>query len=239
VGESEEEKEAEEWGTRARLPAHRCGVDGCEYQTKNKRHLKVHQARMHGIGDVDVEELRRKKREWDARQPAQRCGVDGCEFQTKIKQDLKKHQARKHGIGDVDAEELRRKKREYAARQPAQRCGVDGCEFQTKQKRDLKMHQAAVHGIGDVEKAEELRRKNRERMQACRARQAAQRSGVNGGESEESESDISESEAPRTLALLRHARMRLPRAHERGARGAHRERARLHGHLDTNAVAIT
>jgi hypothetical protein len=60
---------------------------------------------VHGIGDVDVEELRRKKaareRERLARQPAQRCGVDGCEFQTKHKKSLKRHQACMHGIGKV------------------------------------------------------------------------------------------------------------------------------------------
>jgi hypothetical protein len=38
----------------------KCGVDGCEYQTKDKRHLKGHQAAVHGIGDVDAQELRRK-----------------------------------------------------------------------------------------------------------------------------------------------------------------------------------
>jgi hypothetical protein len=59
---------------------------------------------VHGIGDVDAEELRRKRREWEARQPVQRCGVDGCEFQTKDKSNLKEHHARVHGIGDVDAE---------------------------------------------------------------------------------------------------------------------------------------
>jgi hypothetical protein len=36
----------------ARQPAQRCGVDGCEFQTKRKEHLKDHQARVHGIGDV-------------------------------------------------------------------------------------------------------------------------------------------------------------------------------------------
>ena len=46
----------------ARQPAQRCGVDGCEFQTKIKRDLKQHQARVHGIGDVDAEELRRKNR---------------------------------------------------------------------------------------------------------------------------------------------------------------------------------
>jgi hypothetical protein len=108
---------------------------------------------VHGIGDVDAEEMRRKQREWDARQPVQRCGVDGCEFQTKHKRDLNRHQARVHGIGDVDAEELRRKDKESRARQPAQRCGVDGCEFQTKYRSDLERHRARVHEIGAVEKA--------------------------------------------------------------------------------------
>ena len=54
-----------EW--RARQTAQRCGVDGCEFQTKHKGNLKVHQARVHGIGDVDAEELRRKEREYRAR----------------------------------------------------------------------------------------------------------------------------------------------------------------------------
>ena len=132
-----------------------CDVDGCEFQTKHKRSLKVHQARVHGIGDVDAEELRRKHREWRARQPAQRCGVDGCEFQTKQKFDLKRHQALVHGIGDVDVEEVRRKnaayQRKHEARQPVQHCGVDGCVFQTKHKQSLKRHQACVHGIGNVD----------------------------------------------------------------------------------------
>jgi hypothetical protein len=138
----------------ARQPAQRCGVDGCEFQTKQKGNFRRHQARVHGIGDMDVEELRRKNaarmRESNARQPAQRCGVDGCEFQAKHKQHIKQHQARVHGIGDVDAEELRRKERERKARQPVQRCGVEGCEYQTKQKSVLKQHQANVHDIGVV-----------------------------------------------------------------------------------------
>jgi hypothetical protein len=158
---------AREW--QARRPFQRCGVDGCEFQSKRTDKLKEHQARVHGIGDVDAEELRRKKREYNSRQPAQRCGVDGCDYQTKDKSNLKRHQARVHGIveldGDGDEEEVeeeeedeaaaeRRKKaareRERIARQPVQRCGVDGCEFQTKRKGNLKEHQARVHGIGDV-----------------------------------------------------------------------------------------
>jgi hypothetical protein len=94
---------------RERLPVQRCGVDGCEFQARRKDHFKQHQARVHGIGEVDVEELRRKKaayeRDRKARQPAQRCGVDGCEFLTNLKGNLKRHQARVHGIGDVDAEQ--------------------------------------------------------------------------------------------------------------------------------------
>jgi hypothetical protein len=144
-----------------------CGVNGCEFQTKRKGDIKRHQARVHGIGDVDVEEQRRKQREYQARQPVQRCGVDGCEFQTKDRRTFKEHQARVHGIGDVDVDELRRKKREYIARQPAQRCGVDGCEFQTKHKHDLKRHQARVHGIGNVD---------------ADARRPVQRCGIDGCE---------------------------------------------------------
>jgi hypothetical protein len=146
-----------EWKAR---PLQTCGVDGCEFQTNLTHHLKKHQTRVHGIGDVDVKELNRKQREYQARQPLQTCGVDGCEFQTKIKGNLRRHQALVHGIGDVEkAEELRRKMREYAARQPAQRCDVDGCEFQTNRRDNFERHQACVHGIGDVE---ELRRKERE-----------------------------------------------------------------------------
>ena len=67
----------------ARQPVQRCGVDGCEFQTKDKRNLKQHQARVHGMGDVDAEELRRKKRErmqaYRAQHAAQRCVVDGGE----------------------------------------------------------------------------------------------------------------------------------------------------------------
>jgi hypothetical protein len=96
----------------ARQPVQRCGVDGCEFQTNKKRDLKQHQARVHGIGDVDAEELRRKEREYNARRPAQRCGVDGCEYQTNRADSLTRHQAHVHGIGDVDAGEQRRKQRE-------------------------------------------------------------------------------------------------------------------------------
>jgi hypothetical protein len=89
-GEEEEEEEDEAAAKRrkkaarmreykARQPVQRCGVDGCEFQTKNKYYIKTHQARVHGIGDVDVEELRRTSIEWQARQPTQHCGVDGCE----------------------------------------------------------------------------------------------------------------------------------------------------------------
>jgi hypothetical protein len=168
---------------RARQPAQRCGFDGCEFQAKLKYRLKEHQACVHGIGDLDAEELRRKKREDQARLPLQRCGIDGCEHQTKYTHVRQRHQARVHGIGDVEAKELRRKAREWQvvqqARQPAKRCGVDGCEYQTKFKSDLKKHQARVHGIGDVD-AEELRRKQRERI----SRQPVQRCGVDGCEYE-------------------------------------------------------
>jgi hypothetical protein len=180
-----EELRRKERESRARQPAQRCGVDGCEFQTKIKADLKQHQASVHGIGDVDAEELRRKQRERAARQPVQRCGVDGCEFQTKQKGHLKEHQARVHGIGDVDVEEMRRKNAAYArksrARQPAQRCGVVGCEFQTKQKQDLRRHQSFVNGIGYVD-VEELRRKNAAYQRERIARQPAQRCGVDGCE---------------------------------------------------------
>jgi hypothetical protein len=162
----------------ARQPPHRCGVFGCNFQTKQKHHLKRHQACVHGIGDVDAEALNRKQREYEARRPVQRCSVDGCGFNTKHKHNLRNHQARVHGIGDVDAvEELSRKKREVTARQPAHRCGVNGCKYQTKQKHHLEQHHARVHGIGDVN-AEELRRKQRERL----ARQPLQTCGVDGCE---------------------------------------------------------
>jgi hypothetical protein len=96
----------------------------------------------------------------------------------------------------VDAEELRRKKREYDARQPTQRCGVEGCEFQTKKTSNLKKHQARVHGIGVAKAAEELRRKKKERLNKYKARQPAQRRGVDGGESESEESESAESGKP-------------------------------------------
>jgi hypothetical protein len=65
----------------ARQPAQCCGVDGCEYQTKYTSHLKEHQTRVHGIGDVEAaDKRRRKQREYSARrQPAQRRGVEGGE----------------------------------------------------------------------------------------------------------------------------------------------------------------
>jgi hypothetical protein len=166
----------------ARQPVQRCGVDGCEYQNKDKSNFKRHQALKHGIGDVDAEELRRKQREYEAGRPFQRCGVDGCEFQTKYKGDLKDHQARVHGIGDVEAEELRRKEREYRARQPAQCCGVDGCEFQTKYKQELKRHQARVHGIGDVEAV--TRGKKRRATQPKRSDEADFSTGNDSSENE-------------------------------------------------------
>jgi hypothetical protein len=130
VDAEELRRKQREW--RARQPVQRCGADGCEFQTKVKRDLKRHQARVHGIGDVDVEELRRKKaareRERVARQPAQRCGVDGCEFQTKNKHNLKEHQARVHGIGNVDVEELRRKDRERHAMNRTRNSNKSGAE---------------------------------------------------------------------------------------------------------------
>jgi hypothetical protein len=46
----------------ARQPAQRCGVDGCEFQTKHKKSLKRHQARVHGFGDVGAGELKSKRR---------------------------------------------------------------------------------------------------------------------------------------------------------------------------------
>jgi hypothetical protein len=95
----------------AQRPVQRCGVDGCEFQTKHKRNLKDHKSLKHGIGDVDAEELRRKQKERDARRPTHRCGVDNCEFQTKYKSDLTRHRARLHGIGDVEAIKQRDKRR--------------------------------------------------------------------------------------------------------------------------------
>jgi hypothetical protein len=66
---------------------------------------------VHGIGDVDADELRRKRREYEARQHIQRCGVDGCEYQTKHKFNFNVHQARVHGIGDVGARRTKDRER--------------------------------------------------------------------------------------------------------------------------------
>jgi hypothetical protein len=49
-------------GWQARKPAQRCGVDGCEFQTKLKGNLQQHQARVHGIRDVDANALKKKRR---------------------------------------------------------------------------------------------------------------------------------------------------------------------------------
>jgi hypothetical protein len=103
---------------------------------------------VHGIGDEDVEELRRKKREWAARQPTQRCSVVGCEFQTK-KHRIKDHQARVHGIGTP-------KKRAKAPpsasgagaayeRLPTLACPAAGCEYETKFRHALGRHAARKH----------------------------------------------------------------------------------------------
>ena len=46
----------------ARQPVQRCGVGGCEFQTKDKSNLRQHQACMHGIGNVGAVEARRRKR---------------------------------------------------------------------------------------------------------------------------------------------------------------------------------
>jgi hypothetical protein len=40
----------------ARRPTNRCGIDGCEFQFKDKRDLKNHQARVHGIRDMKAAE---------------------------------------------------------------------------------------------------------------------------------------------------------------------------------------
>jgi hypothetical protein len=119
---------------RARQPDQHCGVDGCKFQTKHKHVLKRHQARVHGIGDVDAEELRRKEREHRARQPAQRCGVDGCEFQTKNKYYIKQHQAYVHGIA------------KYTGRGPYF-CDVIGCFHKEGSQQALNTHKRNAHGV--------------------------------------------------------------------------------------------
>ena len=58
---------------------------------------------MHGIGDVDADEIRRRQRERRARQADQHCCVDGCKFRTKRADSLRKHQASMHAIGEVEA----------------------------------------------------------------------------------------------------------------------------------------
>ena len=81
-----------EW--QARQPVQRCGVDGCEFQTKDKSNLKEHQARVHGIGDVDAEELRRKDRERKARLPVQHAYMVDAEAGTKqhaLKKEIALH----------------------------------------------------------------------------------------------------------------------------------------------------
>jgi hypothetical protein len=69
--EAVEELRRKERELRARQPVQRCGVDGCEFQTKIKTNLKRHEATVHGIGDVDAEELRRKERERDRKRRRQ------------------------------------------------------------------------------------------------------------------------------------------------------------------------
>ena len=163
-----------------RQPVPRCGIEGCEYQAQRKAHLQEHQARVHGIGDVEsIEEKNRRQKEYQARMPVKRCGIEGCEFQTKRRNYLREHQARVHGIGDVESiEEKNRKHKEYQARLPVQRCGIEGCEFQTKRKQHLQEHQARIHGIGDVEYIEEKKRRQKERV----ARMPVQRCGFEGCE---------------------------------------------------------
>ena len=56
-----------------------CGVNGCEFKTKHKADLKRHQARVHGIGNVDVEELRRKDRERHAMNRTRNSNKSGAE----------------------------------------------------------------------------------------------------------------------------------------------------------------
>jgi len=66
VAAKRRKKAAKERERSARLPVQRCGVDGCEFQTKHKYLLKQHQARLHGIGDVEAAEaLTRKKRKYE------------------------------------------------------------------------------------------------------------------------------------------------------------------------------
>jgi hypothetical protein len=139
--------------------AHACGVDGCEFRTDYKQHLKRHQAHEHGIGDVEGENERRKQMESEARRPVHRCGVEGCEFETKGERGvLQRHLEAVHGVvveeikeGRGKVEEIRKKQRGFRARRPGLVCAVDGCEFTGSFRATLEEHLACVHG-GEVDK---------------------------------------------------------------------------------------
>jgi hypothetical protein len=134
--EKERSRKKREW--LAQQPEQRCGVDGCEYQTKDNMCLKLHQARMHPIEKVlDT-------------------GTVTAEPPSPPVPPLQPV----HGLGHVvltpaeREKENKRKMREYLARRPIERCGVHGCEYQTRvtprNPYGLIKHQELMHSVQKV-----------------------------------------------------------------------------------------
>jgi hypothetical protein len=151
--------------------------------------MKAHRVAIHGIGDANAFERRRKvaayKKLYNTRQPFQRCDVEGCGFHTNRKSTLKEHGERVHSFGGVAVTEARRKRaREYQALRPARRCDFPGCECTFTQSHNLKKHQATMHGIGSVEGLEQRRKYHRELLSrqsavTLQSRRPRERAGEN------------------------------------------------------------
>jgi hypothetical protein len=144
-----EELRGKEREYKARQPAQRCGVDGCEFQAKQKGNLKEHQARVHGIGDVDAEELRRKERERDRKRRRQ---SGESEDEKDINEEDEQHE-----VATVTRRSFRSAPTVNYAADTGSSSDDSSAKDQTKKKSPLKNPQSRRRGIGFVEAAGERR----------------------------------------------------------------------------------
>lgn len=118
---------------------HHCGVDGCEYKSKDKYNLDKHKANIHNINRV-----------WYV------CDIDGCTKEFKDSSTFKRHQSAVHNIDvkwfNCDLCTDKFKTSENLNRHIRNVHGIDtiwyecdDCDYKAKAKADLEKHQDRMH----------------------------------------------------------------------------------------------